>query len=170
MPRSPEQTNTNLQSKFVKPLLHWFDSHGRKTLPWQQNSDPYHIWVSEIMLQQTQVETVIPYYQKFITRFPNIETLAKASQEEVMTYWAGLGYYARARNIHASAQLILQQYNGDFPNRFDQVVALPGIGKSTAGAILAFSKNQHHAILDGNRKTCSNPLLRHCRIPWKKRN
>ncbi|WP_423910766.1 A/G-specific adenine glycosylase [Candidatus Spongiihabitans sp.] len=140
------------KSDFSQSLLKWFDHYGRKSLPWQQTRDPYYIWIAEIMLQQTQVETVISYYQKFIARFPNIDSLANAEAEAVMTYWAGLGYYARARNLHRAAQQIRDQHGGDFPLRLDQVMALPGIGRSTASAILAFSQNARHPILDGNVK------------------
>ena len=152
MPYLPPKLDPTLKNTFSNALLNWFDSHGRKSLPWQQNRNPYWIWVSEIMLQQTQVDTVIPYYQKFITRFPDIETLANASPDDVMSMWAGLGYYARARNLHKAAQQICQRHNGEFPTDFNDVVELAGIGRSTAGAILAFSCNQRHAILDGNVK------------------
>ena len=113
---------------------------------------PYGIWVSEIMLQQTQVQTVIPFYIRFMKRFQDITALANASEDEVLHYWSGLGYYARARNLHKAAKCIRDEYQGEFPEDFDAVVALPGIGRSTAGAILAFSFGQRHAILDGNVK------------------
>ncbi len=137
---------------FSSRVLAWFDIHGRKHLPWQQNPTPYVVWVSEIMLQQTQVATVIPYFNKFIARFPDIKTLADSSTDEVLAYWAGLGYYSRARNLHKAAQTIRDQYNGKFPTEFSQVIALSGIGESTAGAILSLSLNQPHTILDGNVK------------------
>jgi A/G-specific adenine glycosylase len=137
---------------FDRLLLAWFDQHGRKSLPWQQNSAPYGIWISEIMLQQTRVETVIPYYQKFMARFPDCATLAKAELDEVMTNWAGLGYYARARNLHLAAKIIRDEHKNVFPSTLESVMALPGIGRSTAGAILAFSKNARYPILDGNVK------------------
>jgi A/G-specific adenine glycosylase len=133
-------------------LLIWHKEHGRHDLPWQNTDDAYRIWVSEIMLQQTQVATVIPYYQRFMQRFPTVLALANADNDEVMHHWTGLGYYARARNLHKSAKVIAEQYNGSFPTEFEQVIALPGIGRSTAGAILAFSTQQRHAILDGNVK------------------
>lgn len=133
-------------------MLDWYAQHGRKDLPWQKNKDPYLIWVSEIMLQQTRVETVIPYYEKFIKRFSTIKKLANASQDEVLHHWTGLGYYARARNLHKAAQMIVENYAGKFPQTFDEVLALPGIGRSTAAAILALSFGQSHAILDGNVK------------------
>jgi A/G-specific adenine glycosylase len=133
-------------------LLSWHKEHGRHDLPWQNTDDAYRIWVSEIMLQQTQVATVIPYYQRFMQSFPTIVALANADNDEVMHHWTGLGYYARARNLHKSANVIAEQYKGKFPTEFEQVIALPGIGRSTAGAILAFSTQQRHAILDGNVK------------------
>ena len=137
---------------FAPRLLAWFDQQGRHDLPWQHNKTAYRVWVSEIMLQQTQVTTVIPYYQKFMARFPDISTLATAEQDEVMAHWAGLGYYSRARNLHRAAQQVVAEHAGEFPTTFDEVVALPGIGRSTAGAILAISQRQRHAILDGNVK------------------
>lgn len=133
-------------------LLAWFDRHGRKDLPWQQDPTPYRVWVSEVMLQQTQVATVIPYYQAFISAFPDVAALARASADEVLRHWAGLGYYARARNLHAAARAVLERHGGQFPEAFDEVVALPGIGRSTAGAILSLACGQRHAILDGNVK------------------
>jgi A/G-specific adenine glycosylase len=133
-------------------LLEWFDRHGRKHLPWQQNPTPYRVWVSEIMLQQTQVTTVIPYYQRFMARFPTVGALAVAPLDEVLHLWTGLGYYARARNLHRAANLIVADHQGVFPQTLEAVEALPGIGRSTAGAILALSLNQRHPILDGNVK------------------
>lgn len=137
---------------FSTRLLKWFDQHGRKDLPWQKNPTPYRVWVSEIMLQQTQVITVIPYYQRFMQRFNSLKQLAEADQDEVLHYWAGLGYYARARNLHKAAKLLRQQHKGRFPDAIEQLIALPGIGRSTAAAILSLSRGQHHAILDGNVK------------------
>ncbi len=141
-----------VQDKFSQRLLHWFDRHGRHDLPWQKNPTPYRVWVSEIMLQQTQVTTVIPYYIRFMDHFDSIQALARSPLDEILQHWAGLGYYARARNLHKAAGIIVSQYNAVFPEEFKTVNALPGIGRSTAGAILALSKNQHHAILDGNVK------------------
>ena len=137
---------------FATNLLQWFDRYGRKNLPWQQNPTPYRVWVSEIMLQQTQVATVIPYYQRFMERFPTLEALATAASDEVLHLWTGLGYYARARNLHRAAQLIVRDHAGVFPRTLEEVQALPGIGRSTAGAILALSLHQRHPILDGNVK------------------
>jgi A/G-specific adenine glycosylase len=131
-------------------LLGWFDRHGRKNLPWQRTRDPYRIWVSEIMLQQTQVSTVIPYYERFLKRFPNVQTLARANLNSVLHHWTGLGYYARARNLKRAAEIIVNQHDGHFPRDIEAVANLPGIGRSTAGAILAFAFDQRHPILDGN--------------------
>jgi A/G-specific adenine glycosylase len=139
-------------SYFSDALLAWFKKNGRKTLPWQKKQTPYRVWVSEIMLQQTQVTTVIPYYQRFMSHFPSIASLARASQDDVLAHWAGLGYYSRARNLHKAASRIMTEHGGRFPSDINKVIRLPGIGPSTAGAILAFSKGQRHAILDGNVK------------------
>jgi A/G-specific adenine glycosylase len=139
-------------SDFGHRLLAWFDENGRKDLPWQKDVSAYRVWVSEIMLQQTQVQTVIPYFNRFIDRFPDVASLATAHQDEVLSHWSGLGYYARARNLHKTAQSIRDQHQGEFPLTLDEVVALPGIGRSTAGAILSLAADQRHAILDGNVK------------------
>ena len=133
-------------------LLDWYAAHGRHDLPWQNTTDAYRIWVSEIMLQQTQVTTVIPYFERFMARFSSVTALAQAATDDVLHLWTGLGYYARARNLHKTAQIIQSEYQGKFPTTFEQVIALPGVGRSTAGAILAFSSQQHFAILDGNVK------------------
>jgi A/G-specific adenine glycosylase len=137
---------------FAQRLIEWQEQHGRHGLPWQQTRDPYAVWLSEIMLQQTQVASVIPYYQRFIARFPDLAALAAASQDEVLAHWSGLGYYARGRNLHRAAQLVVAQHGGVFPSAPESVVALPGIGRSTAAAILAFAFGQRRAILDGNVK------------------
>lgn len=139
-------------SDFAARVLRWFDHHGRTGLPWQQDVSPYRVWISEIMLQQTQVQTVIPYFERFMHSFPDVLSLAAARQDEVLRHWSGLGYYARARNLHQAAQQIGAEFGGEFPTAFDDVVALPGIGRSTAGAILALSIDERHAILDGNVK------------------
>lgn len=139
-------------TRFAQHLLTWFTHHGRHDLPWQQNPTAYSIWVSEIMLQQTQVSTVIPYYQAFMQRFPDLATLAMAPLAAVLHQWAGLGYYARARHLHQTAQRLQQNHNGQFPPTLEAVMALPGIGRSTAGAILALAYHQPHPILDGNVK------------------
>ena len=137
---------------FPERLLAWFDVHGRKDLPWQQVKDAYRIWVSEIMLQQTQVQTVISYFERFIQSFPDVVSLANADQDQVMQHWSGLGYYARARNLHRAARVVRDEYGGVFPDTLQAVTDLPGIGRSTAGAILSLAFDQHHAILDGNVK------------------
>jgi len=139
-------------NKFSDSLLCWYKQHGRHDLPWQKNTSLYSSWLSEIMLQQTQVATVIPYFKKFTAAFPDITTLANASQDDVLLHWAGLGYYSRARNLHKAAQIIAELHDGQFPQNYDDVLALPGIGPSTAGAILAQVLGQRHAILDGNVK------------------
>ncbi|CAG7596753.1 A/G-specific adenine glycosylase [Candidatus Vallotia tarda] len=134
-------------------LIAWQRIHGRHHLPWQHNRDPYRIWLSEIMLQQTQVSTVIPYYSRFLARFPNVHTLADAASDDVMALWSGLGYYARARNLHQCAKIIVQQqYNGVFPRTIEQLRSLPGIGRSTAAAIAVFAYGIHSPILDSNVK------------------
>ncbi len=137
---------------FSRKLIEWQRHHGRHHLPWQASRDPYRIWVSEIMLQQTQVGTVIPYYERFMARFPDIAALAAASEEEVLTYWAGLGYYARGRNLHKAARLVMEKHGGAFPRRYEDIAGLPGIGRSTAAAIGAFAFGERRAILDGNVK------------------
>jgi A/G-specific adenine glycosylase len=137
---------------FAARVLGWFAQHGRKHLPWQQDPSPYRVWVSEIMLQQTQVATVIAYYERFLNAFPDVRTLADAPIDDVLHHWSGLGYYARARNLHRAARIVRDEYGGEFPTDFETVVGLPGIGRSTAGAILALSLNERHAILDGNVK------------------
>ncbi|MCV2885742.1 A/G-specific adenine glycosylase [Aestuariibacter sp. AA17] len=137
---------------FSDRILAWFDQHGRKNLPWQQDITPYRVWVSEIMLQQTQVKTVIPYYARFMASFPDVHALADAPEDEVLHHWTGLGYYARARNLHKAAKMIVAEYNGAFPRTLSEVMTLPGIGRSTAGAVLSIACNQSHSILDGNVK------------------
>ena len=150
----------SIVSNISDKLLTWFDQYGRKNLPWQQQKTPYRVWVSEIMLQQTQVTTVIPYYNQFMASFPTLLDLANAEEDEVLSHWSGLGYYARARNLHKSARVIRDDYQGEFPSNFDEVLALPGIGRSTAGAILSLALNQHHVILDGNVKRVLSRLYK----------
>jgi len=144
---------------FRQRVLSWYDQHGRQDLPWKDPLTPYGVWVSEIMLQQTQVTTVIGYYQNFMRRFPNIQKLARAKQDTVLSLWAGLGYYARARNLHRTAQIIVQEHQGLFPQSLETLMALPGIGRSTAGAILAQAFNQKAPILDGNVKRVLSRVL-----------
>ncbi len=138
--------------QFASAVLEWFDQHGRHDLPWQTHKIPYHTWISEIMLQQTQVATVIPYFQRFIERFPDVQSLAAAEQDEVLHLWTGLGYYARARNLHKTAHIITTEHQGNFPETVTELEALPGIGRSTAGAVLAISTGKWAPILDGNVK------------------
>jgi A/G-specific adenine glycosylase len=133
-------------------LLPWFERHGRRNLPWQSDPTPYRVWISEVMLQQTQVETAIPYFGRFIKRFPDVRALAAAPLDEVLHLWSGLGYYARARNLHRAAIVIVSRPDGKLPETLPELMALPGIGRSTAGAILALAMNQRHPILDGNVK------------------
>ena len=137
---------------FANAIIAWQKLHGRHHLPWQHTRDPYAIWVSEIMLQQTQVAAVIGYYANFIARFPTISALANATQEQVLQSWSGLGYYSRARNLHNAAQKIVDDFGGVFPESFDDILSLPGIGRSTAAAISTFALNQPQPILDGNVK------------------
>ena len=134
---------------FQQKILAWFDLNGRKDLPWQKDISPYRVWLSEIMLQQTQVATVIPYFNQFIQLFPTIDALANVSVDTVLQHWAGLGYYARARNLHKTAKIIHQSQQG-FPDDLESLMELPGIGRSTAGAILSIAFNKSHPILDGN--------------------
>jgi A/G-specific adenine glycosylase len=139
-------------SPLAAPLLDWHVRAGRHDLPWQQNPTPYRVWVSEIMLQQTQVATVIRYYTRFLARFPEVRSVADAPVDEVLHLWSGLGYYARARNLHRAAVHIRDAHHGSFPTRFEELAALPGIGRSTAGAILALSQGARFPILDGNAR------------------
>lgn len=135
---------------FSDALLEWFDVHGRHDLPWQVADDPYKVWVSEIMLQQTQVKTVLQYFDLFIARFPTVQDLGTATWDEVAPYWAGLGYYARARNLHKAAGIVAKQ--GHFPETLEEWIALPGIGRSTAGALMSLGLRKYGVIMDGNVK------------------
>ncbi|PCJ43722.1 MAG: A/G-specific adenine glycosylase [SAR86 cluster bacterium] len=157
-------SNNSKQVNFSEAVLNWFQDHGRKNLPWQLNPNPYRVWVSEIMLQQTQVATVIPYYENFMQSFPEVKKLALADEDKVLHHWTGLGYYARARNLHKTAKLIYDKSQGVFPDTLEELVDLPGIGRSTAGAILALADDKHAVILDGNVKRV---LCRyHCVEGW----
>jgi A/G-specific adenine glycosylase len=140
------------QDSFAERVLAWYDQYGRKNLPWQQDRNPYRVWLSEIMLQQTQVATVIPYFQRFTERFPTVQQLAAAELDQVLHLWTGLGYYARARNLHAAAQTVVSQHDGQFPRSVEALESLPGIGRSTAGAIASLSMGLRAPILDGNVK------------------
>jgi len=137
---------------FATRLLAWFDTHGRHDLPWTQPRSPYRVWLSEIMLQQTQVSVVIPYFQRFMDALPDVRALAAAPTDTVLALWSGLGYYARARNLQAAARICVEHHHGDLPRDFEALVALPGIGRSTAGAILAQAWGDPWPILDGNAK------------------
>ena len=151
----PIESKTNTpkmvdEDTFASAVISWYRENGRQNMPWQNSDNPYQRWVSEVMLQQTQVATVIPYFLRFIKRFSDIRTLADSDTDEVLSYWTGLGYYARARNLHRTAQIIESEHGGTFPDTYETLVALPGIGRSTAGAILAFSFGKSYPILDGN--------------------
>ncbi|TAL08503.1 MAG: adenine DNA glycosylase [Porticoccaceae bacterium] len=152
MTERTRRKRTVAAADFSARLLAWFDQHGRHDLPWQRERSPYQVWLSEIMLQQTQVGTVIPYFERFVAAFPDVAALAAAPIDSVLHHWTGLGYYARARNLHRTARLVTEQYDGQFPAPIDELAALPGIGRSTAGAIAAIAFGQRAAILDGNVK------------------
>ena len=139
-------------SSFATKLVRWQARHGRHDLPWQGTRDPYRIWLSEVMLQQTQVGTVIPYYRRFLARFPNMKSLAKATLDDVLRLWSGLGYYTRARNLHAAARAVVERHGGRFPRTREALESLPGLGRSTAAAIAVFAFGAREAILDGNVK------------------
>jgi A/G-specific adenine glycosylase len=146
---------------FSSRVVRWQRAHGRNDLPWQGTHDAYRVWLSEVMLQQTQVATVIPYYARFLERFPTVATLAAASEEEVLGLWSGLGYYARGRNLLRAARQVVEVHGGRFPSRFEDLVELPGVGRSTAGAIAAIAGGERRAILDGNVRRL---LARHAGI------
>ncbi|MEA3639275.1 MAG: A/G-specific adenine glycosylase [Lamprobacter sp.] len=152
----------DIANDFAQRLLAWFDRHGRHDLPWQRDATPYRVWVSEIMLQQTQVAVVAPYFERFMAHFPDLQALAAAEQDEVLHLWSGLGYYARARNLHRAARRIIVEHQGRFPEQREALEALPGIGRSTAAAILSLALGQHHPILDGN---CKRVLARCFAVP-----
>ena len=146
---------------FAARLLKWWDEHGRKDLPWQNPRTPYRVWVSEVMLQQTQVATVVPYFERFVTRFPNVRALAGSELDEVLHHWSGLGYYARARHLHRAAVIVVENHGGVFPTTTEGLQGLPGIGRSTAAAIVAQAYGSRAPILDGNVKRV---LARHHRV------
>ncbi|MEY1662918.1 A/G-specific adenine glycosylase [Isoalcanivorax beigongshangi] len=148
-------------ASFQRAVLDWYDQHGRTELPWQQAVTPYRVWISEIMLQQTQVATVIPYFERFMARFPEVQSLAAAPLDEVLHLWTGLGYYARARNLHRAAQQVVTEFGGEFPDTVEGLMQLSGIGRSTAGAIVSLSMGVRAPILDGNVKRV---LTRLCAI------
>ncbi len=150
-----------MSKSFSSRLLAWFDRHGRHDLPWQHPRTPYRVWLAEVMLQQTQVTTVVPYFERFLARFPDWETLAAAPIDDVLALWAGLGYYARARNLHRAAKAIVHDFGGKLPRELEALNQLPGLGRSTAAAILSQAFDEPHAILDGNVKRV---LARHAAI------
>jgi A/G-specific adenine glycosylase len=143
-------TDADQSPWFAAAVLAWFDQHGRKDLPWQQSPTPYRVWVSEVMLQQTQVAVVIPYFERFMARFPRVLDLADAPEDALMALWSGLGYYARARHLHRAACLVRDEHGGELPTEIAALMGLPGIGRSTAGAILSLALDRRHPILDGN--------------------
>jgi len=145
------QSNNKLKG-FSKSLIAWHKNNGRHDLPWQININPYSIWISEVMLQQTQVKTVLPYYKKFLIKYPNIKELSESRLDDILESWTGLGYYRRVENIYKSSQIIKDKYKYIFPKEYDDIINLPGIGRSTAGAILSIAYNQKYPILDGNVK------------------
>jgi A/G-specific adenine glycosylase len=147
-----EPVRPKKSSDLAPRLLTWFDVHGRKNLPWQHSRTPYRVWLSEVMLQQTQVATVVPYFLRFLKKYPGLPALARAPLDDVLASWSGLGYYSRARNLHRAAQICVERHRGDLPRDFDSLAALPGIGRSTAGAILAQAHGLRFPILDGNVK------------------
>jgi A/G-specific adenine glycosylase len=150
---------TSPDKTFSTRVVEWQRSHGRHTLPWQQTRDPYRVWLSEIMLQQTQVSTVLGYYERFLQRFPDVAALAAASIDDVFAMWSGLGYYSRARNLHRCAQAVMSEHSGQFPRSAQQLAELPGIGRSTAAAVAAFCFGERVAILDGNVKRVLSRFL-----------
>ena len=157
--RPASQQLPGLPQAFASRVVHWQESHGRNGLPWQNTRDPYRVWLSEIMLQQTQVATVLDYFARFLKRFPDVGSLAAASLDDVLALWSGLGYYSRARNLHACAQQVVAQHCGEFPGTAEELQTLPGIGRSTAGAIAALCFGERAAILDGNVKRVLTRVL-----------
>ena len=146
-----EQNNYHLNT-FSKTLISWHKIHGRHNLPWQKKINPYRVWISEVMLQQTQVKTVLPYYKNFMKKYPDIKSLSHSDLDEILKSWTGLGYYRRARNLYETSQILKNRYKYKFPESYEEILELPGIGKSTAGAILSIAYNKKYPILDGNVK------------------
>ena len=145
-----KEQNNNQINEFSKNLISWHKNHGRHNLPWQKKINPYKIWISEVMLQQTQVKTVLPYYEKFIKKYPTIKDLSNSKLDDILEIWTGLGYYRRAENLYKSSQILQKKYECNFPESYDDILTLPGIGRSTAGAILSIAYNKKYPILDGN--------------------
>ena len=154
-------------SSFSNRIVKWYKNNGRHDLPWRKNISPYSIWISEIMLQQTQVKTVIPYFNKFLKKYPNIEALLLASEDEILVQWSGLGFYRRAKNIYKACRVISENFNNKFPTNINDLESLPGIGRSTAGAIMSIAFNEGHPILDANVKRV---LGRYKKISFKTEN
>ena len=152
LPPSPARVKLRAVPNFAQTLIAWQRRHGRRGLPWQGTRDAYRVWLSEVMLQQTRVETVIPYYGRFLERFPDVHALAAATQEDVLRLWSGLGYYARARNLHRAACIVAAQRGGRFPDTAPELARLPGHGRSSAAAIAAFAFRRREALLDGTAK------------------
>ena len=167
MPHDPAWQQSRWRSSVRRRLLAWYDAHAR-ALPWRQTSDPYRIWISEVMLQQTQVATVIAYYQRFTERFPDPVALAQADEAQVLRLWEGLGYYRRARQLHAAAQIIAERYGGRFPERFEDVLALPGVGRYTAGAVLSIARDQRLPVVEANTQRLFSRLVAMQRPPAAK--
>ena len=159
MPKALSQNTVALPTGFARRMVDWQRSHGRQHLPWQHSRDPYRVWLSEIMLQQTQVSTVLGYYERFLQRFPDVSALAAAPLDEVLTLWAGLGYYSRARHLHRCAQAVVAEHGGQFPRSAALLQTLPGIGRSTAAAVAAFCFDERVPILDGNVKRVLTRVL-----------
>ncbi|MBI5348294.1 MAG: A/G-specific adenine glycosylase [Chloroflexi bacterium] len=153
-----KRTLIKQKPKIGDALLRWYSRHAR-AMPWRGSKNPYHVWISEIMLQQTQVDTVIPYYRRWLKRFPSVKKLAKAKLHDVLQMWQGLGYYSRARNLHAASQKVLREFNGDVPNDLERLRTLPGVGRYTAGAILSIAFNGDAAVVDGNVKRVLSRLF-----------
>ncbi|MBT3520365.1 MAG: A/G-specific adenine glycosylase [Gammaproteobacteria bacterium] len=147
-----KEQNNNQINEFSKNLISWHKNHGRHNLPWQKKINPYKIWISEVMLQQTQVKTVLPYYEKFIKKYPTIKDLSNSKLDDILEMWTGLGYYRRAENLYKSSQILQEKYEYNFPESYDDILTLPGVGRSTAGAILSIAYNKKYPILDGNVK------------------
>ena len=154
-----KKINFNITDDYHKNILSWYNQYGRNNLPWQKDFNPYKVWISEIMLQQTQVKTVIPYFNNFIQIFPNIEILAKSNVDKVLLHWSGLGYYSRAHNLYRTAKIICDKFSSKIPNSFENLISLPGIGKTTANAILSISFNQATPIMDANVKRLFSRLF-----------
>jgi len=159
MSRQPVGTGAVVPAGFAAALIAWQRAHGRSGLPWQHTRDPYVVWLSEVMLQQTQVSTVLTYFPRFLSRFPDVQALAAAAEDDVMALWSGLGYYSRARNLHRCAQVVVAEHGGEFPRSAHELATLPGIGASTAAAIAAFCHGEKISILDGNVRRVLSRLL-----------